>query len=337
MKRIACVVIVGGLAGMCPDAPKPIDIIREAITADGIRLGVTELASDEMGGRFFRSPFAEKAAKWIEARFTAIGLGHGATADSFRQAIDEDPETAPNLIARIEVTGKGTGFIVISGHYDHLRPKRSGADLIHNGADDNASGVCGMLAVAQAMQALIAKGEGPACTILFIAFNGEEAGLRGSKAFVKLPTVPLSEIRAVFNMDMISRGAPREIFIDGGPVGDPVVAALKVANETIQMKLRLNEHPDWLDRSDQGPFLSKGIPAVLFSVEDHADYHQVGDEVEKIDAALAAETAQLVALAALNMSKESFVPRGMAAKVAEPVAPAAEPKLAEPVAPAANP
>lgn len=316
---LCALVAVGALRD---DPVKPVDVICAAITADSIRTAVTELSSDEMGGRYYRSPFAEKAAKWIESRFDALALAHGATKDSYRQAIDKNVESAPNLIATL--AGTGNGYIIVSAHYDHLRPKRTGEDKIHNGADDNASGVCGMLAVARAMKDLAAKGAGPSCTILFVAFNGEEAGLLGSRAFVKSPTVPLAEIRAVFNMDMISRGRAHEIFIDGGPVGAAVVDALKVANETIGMKLRLNEHPDWLDRSDQGPFLAKNVPAVLFSVEDHEDYHKVSDEVSKIDAALAAETAQLVALAALEMSKAKFVARVDGSKVpaggSEPIA-----------------
>ncbi|MSR69433.1 MAG: M20/M25/M40 family metallo-hydrolase [Phycisphaerales bacterium] len=307
MKTGLVLLSLAAFAAPCGDAPKPIEIIRAVITADAMRAAVAELSSDEMGGRFYRSPFAEKAAKWIEARFDALALAKGATKESYRQAIDKNVESGPNLIATL--AGSGTGYIIVSAHYDHLRPKRTGEDRIYNGADDNASGVCGMLAVAQALKELIAKGEAPSCTILFVAFNGEEAGLLGSRAFVKSPTVPLGEIRGVFNMDMISRGPPREIFIDGGPIGAPVVEALKVANETIGMKLRLNEHPDWLDRSDQGPFLAKKVPAVLFSVEDHADYHKVSDEVAKIDPALAAETAQLVALAALNLSKAPFTAR----------------------------
>ncbi len=298
-----------------------LEVIRASITTDAIRASIAELSSDEMGGRFFRSPFAEKAAKWIESRFDGLGLTHGATKDSYRQAIDSNVESGPNLVATL--AGTGPGYIIVSAHYDHLRPKRSGDDRIHNGADDNASGVCGMLEVARAMKALAAKGQGPSCTMLFIAFNGEEAGLLGSRAFVKSPIVPLGEIRGVFNMDMISRGAPREIFIDGGSVGAPVVEALKRANEAIGMKLRLNEHPDWLDRSDQGPFLAKKVPAVLFSVEDHEDYHKVSDEVSKIDAGLAAETAQLVALAAVQMSTCDFTPRADDDKPA--VAPAVKP------------
>ena len=305
--------------------PATIALIKSTITADAIRADVAELSSDEMGGRFFRSPFAEKAAKWVQARFELIGLAPGAASDSYRQAIDQNPESGPNMIAAYP--GIGEGFIIVSSHYDHLRPKRTGEDKIFNGADDNASGVAATLAVARAIKACTKAGDGVGCTIIFIAFNGEEAGLLGSSAYAKSPTVPLGQIRGVFNMDMISRGPPREIFIDGGKVGAPVVAALKKANESIGLKLRLDEHPDWLDRSDQGPFLAKKVPAVLFSVEDHEDYHQVSDEVEKIDASLAAEVAQLVALTAINMSREPFTPRAefiKAVKAAEP-AKAAEP------------
>ncbi|MSR44236.1 MAG: M20/M25/M40 family metallo-hydrolase [Phycisphaerales bacterium] len=307
MNSFLCVVALMMCAGFHGDPPTPHAIVRTVITPDAVRANVAELSSDEMGGRFFRSPFAEKAAKWIEAKFDSIGLTHGATKESYRQAIDTNVESGPNLIATLP--GSGAGFIVVSAHYDHLRPKRSGEDVIHNGADDNASGIAGMLAVAQAMKALAAQGAGPSCTIVFIAFNGEEAGLLGSRAFVKAPTVPLHEIRGVFNMDMISRGPPREICIDGGAVGEPVTAAIKNANKEIKLKMRLDEHPDWLDRSDQGPFLKKLVPAVLFSVEDHEDYHKVSDEVAKIDASLAAEVSQLVAIAVVEMSKTPFVAR----------------------------
>ncbi len=298
-------------------------LIKSTITADTVRADVAELSSDEMNGRFFRGPFAEKAAKWIQTRFELIGLAHGATSDSYRQPIDKNPESGPNMIAIYP--GAGDGFIIVSSHYDHLRPKSTGDDKIFNGADDNASGVSGTLAVARAIKACALAGNGPTCTIIFIAFNGEEEGLLGSAAYAKSPTVPLGLIRGVFNMDMISRGPPRQIFIDGGKVGEPVVAALKKANESIGLKLRLDEHPDWLDRSDQGPFLAKKVPAVLFSVEDHEDYHQVSDEVSKIDASLAAEVAQLVALAAINMSHEPFTARAEAPKPVKVAEPAAKP------------
>lgn len=313
------------LADDTADKAKLVTAIKGAIGTDAVRADIADLSSDEMGGRFFRSPFAEKAAKWVQARLESIGVAAGASSDSFRQPIDKNPETGPNIIGTL--AGTGDGFIIVSAHYDHLRPRRTGTDKIFNGADDNASGIAGMLAVARAMKVCAAAGNGPACTIIFIAFNGEEAGLLGSAAYVKSPTVALEKIRGVFNMDMISRGPPRQIFIDGGTVGLPVVAALKAANESIGLKLRLDEHPDWLDRSDQGPFLAKKVPAVLFSVEDHEDYHQVSDEVAKVDASLAAEVAQLVTLAAINLSHEPFVQR----KSVEPASTVKSPAPATPI------
>ena len=321
-----------------PAAARPVAAVRTAITADAVRQDVAELSSDDMGGRFFRSPFAEKAAAWISKRFDQIGLAHGAGEGTYRQPIDANPETGPNLVARLDPPAgspRAVGTIVVSAHYDHLRPKREGTDRIYNGADDDASGVAGMLAVARAMKALAADGKGPACTVLFIAFNGEEAGLLGSAAYCRHPVAPLGQVRGVLNMDMISRGPPRQIFIDGGPVGKPVTDALRAANESIGLKLRIDEHADWLDRSDQGPFLAKKVPAVLFSVEDHEDYHQVTDEVQKIDASLAAEVAQLVALAAVDLSHAPFTPRDMPATGGpDPIPPHLAPPAASPAPPA---
>lgn len=325
-------VLVTLATGLHGDGAATLPSIKGAITADSVREDIAFLSSDDMGGRFFRSPFAEKAAVWITAQFEKIPLAKGASGDSFRQAVDSNEQTAPNLIGVLP--GTAPGYIIVSAHYDHLRPKRSGTDKIYNGADDNASGVAGALAVARAMKACAAAGNGPKCSVIFIAFNGEEAGLLGSRAFVKSPTIPLGEIRAVFNMDMISRGAPREIFIDGGKIGEPVIAALRKANEQIGLKLRIDEHPDWLDRSDQGPFLKKQVPAVLFSVEDHEDYHQVSDEVAKIDAGLAAEVAQLVSLAAIQMSDAPFEPRAAPVAPVAPVVPAAPAVPATPAPPA---
>lgn len=303
-------------APVAAPAPEPAALISKAITPDQLKADVAHLSSDEMGGRFFRSPFALKAAAWVEQRFSDSGLVPLEGLDTMRVTIDGEPETGPNIVARLAVTAPsgtspdsppktgGGEFIIVSAHYDHLRPRRSGEDRIFNGADDNASGVCGMIAVARALKALAEAGRPPQCTIVFIAFNGEEAGLLGSNAFVAKPPLPLDKVRGVFNMDMISRGRPREIFIDGGTVGAPLIERLRKANEQITLTLRIDEHPDWLPRSDQAAFLAKRIPAVLFSVEDHEDYHRVTDHVEKIDAALAADVARLVAWTVWGMSCE---------------------------------
>lgn len=330
-------------------APATVSAIEAAITADAILADVTHLASDDYYGRFFRSPFAFKAAEWIRTQFAAAGLAPGnpellgvprelieatlskeaaegehlAPTDqqSDEQAAEApapaaapvaispwfqplaEVEAAPNVIAVLparEGSPHADRTILITAHYDHLPPKRRGEDRIFNGADDNASGVCGMIAIARALASLPQR---LPCRVMFVAFTGEEAGLRGAKRFVEFPPVPLASIVAMFNLDMISRGEENLIFCDGRDFSEPIREALRAANAAIGLEIRFDTHPDWLDRSDQGPFLAKGVPAVLFSVEDHEDYHQVTDHADRILPGLAMKTSRLVALATLLLAE----------------------------------
>ncbi len=327
-------------------APATVERVVTSITPSGILTDVTFLASDEFYGRFFRSPFAFKAAEWIRVQFETAGLAPGnpelrgvearstpatetsvdaghitdgpatsgdGEADTPAAAAEPspwfmplaDPEAAPNVIAVLparEGSPVADRTIVISAHYDHLPPKRRGEDRIYNGADDNASGTCGIIAIARAVAALP---ERPACRMMFVAFTGEEAGLKGAKRFVAEPPLPLDSILGVFNLDMISRGEENLIYCDGRDFSEPLRKVLRAANEAVAMEIRFDTHPDWLDRSDQGPFLAKGVPAVLFSVEDHEDYHQVTDHADRILPGLAARTARLVALASLLLAEHA--------------------------------
>jgi len=317
-----------------------VSAVTESIDEPSLLAAVSHLASDEYYGRFYRSPFAFKAAEWIRARLEAAGLSPGAAGGSWTQPL-ADPEAGPNVIGMLPArpdSPHAERVLLISAHYDHLPPKRRGEDRIFNGADDNASGTCGIIAIAEALAALPTR---PGRRILFVAFSGEEAGLLGAKRFVAEPPVALESIDAVLNLDMISRGDPNRIFVDGREFSEPIRSALRAANAAIGLDIRFDEHPDWLDRSDQGPFLRQGIPAVLFSVEDHEDYHQVTDHADRILPALAARTSRLVALAALLLAEQPPPARGPVSppemprdpKVA-PVAPPAGDAPAAPTAPA---
>ena len=235
-------------------------------------------------------------------------------------AVTDDPSASPNVVAWIPPAGGGTGaassspaattgpVVAISAHFDHLRPARRGDDRIFNGADDNASGVCAMIAAARALQEARERGTAPGVGILCIAFTGEEAGLIGSRAFVRDATVPTDLMVALINMDMVSRSEDGAIRVDGGEVGAPVSAALVKLAPSAGLPLVVDTHPEWLPRSDQGPFLARGVPSVLLSVEDHADYHTVDDEVERIDADLAARTARLVCRTIERLSVPGAMP-----------------------------
>lgn len=253
------------------------------------------------------------AARWVADRFAQAGLQPLPGKDSMLVAVDRDERATPNIVGWLPPRGMSpeAPVVAISAHYDHLRPARQGEDRIFNGADDNASGVCAMIAVARALRELRDRSDASTRGLVCIAFTGEEAGLIGSRAFVRDGTVPTDSMMALINMDMVSRSDDGAIRVDGGSVGEPLTALLvRLAPQAGSLGLVVDTHPDWLPRSDQGPFLARGVPSVLLSVEDHVDYHTVEDEVERIDADLAARTARLVCLAAeWLMSPERSLPR----------------------------
>ena len=165
-----------------------------------------------------------------------------------------------------------------------------------------------MIAVARALRAARERGDAPGIGILCVAFTGEEAGLIGSRAFVRDGTVATDLMVALVNMDMVSRSDDGAIRVDGGKVGAPLTAALVDGAAQAGLPLVVDTHPEWLPRSDQGPFLAKGVPSVLLSVEDHADYHTVDDEVDRIDADLAARTARLVCRVVERIAQSGSLP-----------------------------
>jgi ABC-type amino acid transport substrate-binding protein len=277
-----------------------------------IRANIAAFAADEFNGRSFRSEEGKRAAQWVAEKLAAAGakpLVKGADGrESMLVPIGRMPAAAPNVVAWIPPRGSNPSgeFLLVTAHFDHLPPKSTagdGEDKIYNGADDNASGVCGMIAVAEAL-----KDDALDVGVVFVGFTGEEAGLVGSRAFVEEETVPTARIRGVFNMDMISRQPDGAIRLDGGPKGKPLVDLLVRLAPEVPLEMKVDTHPDWLDRSDQGAFLRVGIPAVLFSCEDHEDYHQVSDHADKVDAVLAAKVASLVA-GAVRVYAREMAPR----------------------------
>lgn len=280
------------------------DVPFPTIDPAAIRRHVEHLASDEMNGRAFRSDEARLAAAWIAERLAEAGAKPLEGRDSMLVPVGRMPQAAPNVVAWHPPRGpKPSGeFVLVTAHYDHLPPRssaREGEDRIYNGADDNASGVAGLLAVAGAL-----RDDALDVGVVFVAFTGEEAGLIGSRAFLEEETLPPARIRGMFNMDMISRQPDGAIRLDGGPKGKVLVDLLVRLAPGVPLEMRVDTHPDWLDRSDQGPFLRAGIPAVLFSCEDHEDYHQVTDHADRIDATLAAKVAALVTGAVRTYAKE---------------------------------
>jgi len=183
--------------------------------------------------------------------------------------------------------------IVVGAHYDHVGyiadKMNSGEDFIYNGADDNASGTSALLEVAQAF----AQGKPPKRSVIFIAFAGEEKGLFGSRVYSEQPLWPLSETKAMFNIDMVGRNEGNKVTIVGYTKSPDLNDINRQANKYIGMTLEYNGE-QFYRRSDHYNFAKKGVPILFYTGLTHEDYHKVSDNPEKVNEGKVAMIARLI-------------------------------------------
>lgn len=263
-----------------------------------IKNDINELASDEMKGREVGTKGQDLAAEYIVNRMQSIGLIAVNEEQGFFQEFAIKPKANPHSTQEIadqdaqEIQVKNViGFlnrnaqftIVIGAHYDHLGmgaegSLHAGKKEIHNGADDNASGVAIMLDIAHQINSSSLYQE---YNFLFIAFSGEERGLWGSNYYCKNPLIPNENISYMINLDMVGRyEEQRGLAIHGvgtSPVWEDV---LKESNES-QVPLVLSE--SGVGPSDHTSFYLQDIPVLHFFTGQHEDYHKPSDDTEKIN------------------------------------------------------
>jgi hypothetical protein len=190
--------------------------------------------------------------------------------------------------------------VVIGAHYDHLglgedrNSRHTGSDsLVHNGADDNASGTAALMELARLLKASRLKTN----NYLFIAFSGEELGLFGSKYFTQNPTVDLSTINFMINMDMVGRlnDSTRTLTV-GGYGTSPVWGQLynRQGKEALYHAGTYRFDSSGTGPSDHTSFYQKGIPVLFYFTGLHTDYHKPSDDPEKINYAGQAAIVQHV-------------------------------------------
>lgn len=263
------------------------------------------LSADDMQGRAPGTPGSEKARAHILTRFAQIGLA--PVGDRFEQPFNftkRDGSTVQgvNLVARIKGT-RGGKAMVVSAHYDHLGVRNG---EIYNGADDNASGVAGLLAVAEAF-----KDKPPKHDVIFAVVDAEESGLRGARAFVAAPPVPLATIALDVNFDMLAKNLKNELYVAGTapfPYLKPIL--VKVAM-TAPVSLKLGHDTDadgqennWTTQSDHGAFAEKGVPWVYFGVEDHPEYHKPTDDFATVPQDFFKRSVATVVQASLALERD---------------------------------
>ena len=269
------------------------------VDRDQLMRDVSTLSGPEFEGRRTGTPGGVKARQWIARQFMTIGLtpaGDQGYLQPFsfthrsvrglvapgRPFITEYRDAA-NVIGRLLGSGTGKRAIIVSAHYDHLGVQNG---ALYHGADDNASGVAALLAVARYFTA-----HEPRHPVTFAAFDAEELGLRGARAFVESRPDARSAIVNV-NLDMVSRNDRNEIFAAGTYHSNVFKPMLDDVQTRSSVKIRFgHDRPpylaggaeDWTGESDHGAFHAAGVPFIYFGVEDHADYHKPTDTADKID------------------------------------------------------
>lgn len=200
---------------------------------------------------------------------------------------------AKNILGMIPGDGSTEETIVIGAHRDHLGlvprqfQRQDMTPMIHNGADDNASGSAALIELARAL------GAGPPLhrNVLFIAFDAEEMGLLGSVHFVRNPTIALEHIRAMVNFDMIGRLKQDKYSVFGIQSGKEFPALIEKHAEELSLKYKAPR--GMMAGSDHSPFASRGIPAMFAFTGLHKQYHQPEDDWELIDGEGAARILQM--------------------------------------------
>lgn len=286
MKKISLLVFFISLLG-CEKTDQPENKIKE---------DVSFLAGDKLEGRETGTKGEQEAATYITKRFKEIGV-EPKGIKGFLQVFTFKPKTDPHQEVKYSTTStdstitgtnvlgyidnKANKTIVIGAHYDHLGFGAEGSfykgeeKAIHNGADDNASGVSVMLNLASKL-----KQTNTSNNYLFIAFSGEEMGLLGSNYFVKNATIPLDSINYMLNMDMVGRLKADSTLAVYGVGTSPVFKQVISDNND---KFKIIEKESGVGPSDHTSFYLNDIPVLHFFTGQHEDYHRPSDDSELLN------------------------------------------------------
>jgi len=276
--------------------------VARHVDRDRLMQDLRALADPALEGRATGAPGGLKARAWIEAQLAAIGVAP-AGSSGYRQPFRTASREAANVIGRVAGTTLGARAIVVSAHYDHLGVRGA----TYPGADDNASGVAVLLAVARHL-----RGAAPRHPVLLVAFDAEELGLRGAEALVGSALLPTASVALNVNLDMVSRNDANEIFASG----TAYTLSLKPILEDVQRRSAVkilfgHDRPeaqrrgvdDWTDDSDHGVFHKAGVPFVYFGVVDHADYHRPTDTADKVNPQFFGDVADMIVEAIVTLDR----------------------------------
>ena len=277
------------------------------INAEQLLEDVRILSADAMEGRGAGTQGGAMARAYIVRRFADAGLK--PLWPSYEQPFDLSADEGgaarkgANVVGYVRGRAHPERFIVVTAHYDHLGIRNG---HVYNGADDNASGVAGLLQLAAHFTR-----EPPDNSMIFAALDAEEIGLIGAYALVKQLQAEKRDVALNVNLDMISHNDRGELYA----AGTHRTAALRPLLERVAARAPVHlllghdrpeeGHDDWTNQSDQYAFHKAGLPWVYFGVEDHKDYHKPSDKFDSITPAFFVHAAETI-LEALKLFDENL-------------------------------
>jgi hypothetical protein len=286
LSPLAAALLLSACSTAAPEAPPaaPQPSVMHAQLLEDVRI----LSADDMQGRDTGAPGGAMARAYIIDRLESLGvvappMGREQPWE-MQGRTREGPKTfnGVNFIGVIPGTRVTDRYIVVTAHYDHVGVNDG---QIFNGADDNASGVATMLALAAEL-----KRQAPEHSVLIVALDGEERGLLGAKHFVEAPPVPLTSVTMNLNFDMIARAeTDGRLWVTGtyqNPTLRPILESIP-ANGAVALAFGKDTPQDtgednWVDASDHAAFHHAQIPFLYLGVNYHPDYHRPSDDFERI-------------------------------------------------------
>lgn len=280
----------------------------EGIRGDEARPHVAALADDTFEGREAGSRGGLGAAHYIAGAIAPLRLLPAGDGGSHFQRFDG----MRNILALLPGSDPAVAdeLIVVGGHYDHVgygstATSNGPTGLVHNGADDNASGAAGLIEIAAALAEMPRS---PRRSILLAWWDGEEKGLLGSMHFLRARPARLAGLRPVFclNLDMIGRLRAGRVEVYGCRTGTGLRSLLTGANSRTALELIF----DWelIDDSDHYPFIAAGIPAVMLHTGLHPQYHHPDDDAPLVDADGLAVVTRMALATLLDVADREIAP-----------------------------
>jgi len=290
LSSVAASLMLAACATTSEPAAPPASVVPafQAQLLEDVRI----LASDEMAGRDTGSAGGEMARNYIVGRLEALGVAPPAMGRLQPWSATGRTRAGPRTFDGINIIGVIPGtrvtdkYIVVTAHYDHVGANDG---QIFNGADDNASGVATMLALAAEL-----KRQAPEHSVIIVALDGEERGLLGAKHFVEAPPVPLESIAMNLNFDMTARAeTDGKLWVTGtyqNPQFRPILEGIP-ADGAVALAFGKDTPQDtgednWVEASDHGAFYRAQVPFLYLGVNYHPDYHRPSDDFERITPAV---------------------------------------------------